>query len=346
MTLGLMKIAIHIPQSGTQSAATFVKWLIRVGDRVTAGDPVCTVETEKAVVEVEAPASGVVSELLAQADDEVTTEQPIGSIEADRVDAPEQRASIDKQAEVDTSRETERIVEWSPAQRRAAENLLWVSQHTAPASTTVEVDFETIAALKASLAVPFQALYQTALTYLPFIAFVMIRSVLRFPRVIDHLDEQSNRLVVPNGVHLGIAVARETGLIVPAVSDAHLLSFTELAQRMSQIAARARDDRLTREDLQPGTVTITNPGAFGSFLSAPIVRRGETSILCIDGIHSRVVPKGGQIVVRRRGNMTLAFDHRIIDGQLSLKVLNDIKMQLESFDSAWTGMSQDEERGA
>jgi len=330
-----MKVAIRIPQSGTQSAATFVEWSVRVGDRVKIGDALGTVETEKAVVQIEAPAAGVVSELSAAANDEITTDTVIGFIEADESIVPDspppQRAPRAAEPETDV----QRYIEWPAAQRRAAENLLWVAQHTAAASTTVEVDFEVVAALRASLRVPFQESHGVALTYLPFVAFVAARTASRFSQITAHVDEQGNQLFVPNGVHLGIAVARDSGLIVPVIRNAQQMKFAQLAQRMSAVAAKARAGLLGPDELQGGSITLTNPGAFGSFLSAPIVRRGESAILCMDGIHRRVVPVGEQVAIRRLGNLTLAFDHRIIDGQLALKFLNDMKGQLESFDADW-----------
>jgi pyruvate/2-oxoglutarate dehydrogenase complex dihydrolipoamide acyltransferase (E2) component len=342
-----VKVAIRIPQSGTQSAATFIEWSVRVGDRVATGAPLGTVETEKAVVPIEAPAAGVVSELSAAASDEVTTDTAIGFIEADEAIVPclQPPPSAPRAAEPET--DAQRYIEWPAAQRRAAENLLWVAQHTAPASTTVEVDFEVVAALRTSLGAPFQESHGFALTYLPFVAFIAARTASRFSQITAHADEHGTQLIVPNGVHLGIAVARDSGLIVPVIRNVQQMKFAELAQRMSALAAKAREGLLAPNELQGGSITLTNPGAFGSFLSAPIVRRGESAILCVDGIHRRVVPIGEQMAIRHQGNLTLAFDHRIIDGQLALKFLNDMKRQLESFDARWLdGGAESAERSA
>jgi pyruvate/2-oxoglutarate dehydrogenase complex dihydrolipoamide acyltransferase (E2) component len=330
-----MKVSIRIPQSGTQSAATFVDWSVSVGDRVAVGDAIGTVETEKAVVQIEAPAAGVVSELSAVANDEVTTDTAIGFIEADEAMGPGRQSPPRAPRAAEPEMDAQRYIEWPAGQRRAAENLLWVAQHTAPASTTVEVDFEAVAALRASLGTPFQESHGIALTYLPFVAFIAARTASRFSQITAHADEHSNQLIVPNGVHLGIAVARDSGLIVPVIRNAQQMEFVQLAQRMSAVAAKAREGLLGPDELQGGSITLTNPGAFGSFLSAPIVRRGESAILCIDGIHKRVVPIGEQVAIRRMGNLTLAFDHRIVDGHLALKFLNDMKGQLESFDPDW-----------
>jgi pyruvate/2-oxoglutarate dehydrogenase complex dihydrolipoamide acyltransferase (E2) component len=343
-----MKVGIRIPQSGTQSAATFVDWSVRVGDRVAAGDALGTVETEKAVVQIEAPVAGVVSELSAVSNDEVTTDTAIGFIEADEAIelAPQSPRRAPRAAEPGMDAQRYRYIEWPAAQRRAAENLLWVAQHTAHASTTVEVDFEAVAALRASLGTPFQESNGIALTYLPFVAFIAVRTASRFTQIMAYADEHGTQLITPNGVHLGIAVARDSGLIVPVIRDAQQMGFVQLAQRMSAVAAKAREGLLGPDELQGGSITLTNPGAFGSFLSAPIVRRGESAILCIDGIHKRVVPIGEQVAIRRQGNLTLAFDHRIIDGQLALKFLNEMKGQLESFDPDWIDEGGEHAEGA
>jgi pyruvate/2-oxoglutarate dehydrogenase complex dihydrolipoamide acyltransferase (E2) component len=328
-----MRVAIHIPQTGTQSAATFVQWSVAIGDRVAAGAVLGTVETDKALVEIEAPASGLVIELLAQANDEVSTDVPIGAIEADdstaRAAAPAQQPPPPPATATPPAAPS---LEWPAAQRRAAENLLWVSQHTAPAATTIEVDFECVAALRESLKAQIQRSHGIALTYLPFIAFAVARSAARFPLIMAQVNERGDALTMARDVHLGIAVAREQlGLIVPVIRAAQRLGFGALARRLNQVADQARQGVLSPEELRGGNLTLTNPGAFGSLLSAPIVRRGESAIVCIDGIHRRVVPVGGQTAIRRIGNLTLAFDHRVIDGQLALKVLNDIKAQLEAF---------------
>jgi pyruvate/2-oxoglutarate dehydrogenase complex dihydrolipoamide acyltransferase (E2) component len=125
-------------------------------------------------------------------------------------------------------------------------------------------------------------------------------------------------------------------LIVPVIRNAERLDFLQLAASLQEAADKVRDGRFTNADVQGGTFTISNPGVFGSYLSSPIMNRGETSILCVDAVEHRAVIIDGKVVPRLRGFFTLAFDHRVVDGMRALSFLNDIKRQLESCDQAWT----------
>jgi 2-oxoglutarate dehydrogenase E2 component (dihydrolipoamide succinyltransferase) len=219
--------------------------------------------------------------------------------------------------------------------RRIAENLLWVTNNTARASTTVEVDFETVAATRATHAEGFRSQQGFSLTFLPFVAFTVLRALEKYPDIAAKVDLSANRWIVPQAVHLGIAVSREAGLTVPVIHDAQRLTFTELAIAIERAATAVRSGTLKPSDTQGGTLTITNPGSFGSYVSQPIVNRGESSILCVDGIEKRAVFVNGEIVARLRGFLTLAFDHCVVDGRAALTFLNHVKSQLQSLDDTW-----------
>jgi len=342
------RIALRLPQSGTQTAATFVQWMVKVGDRVEAGDKLGSAETEKAVVDLEAPVSGRIAELLVQPQDEIETDTILGYIDLDRtgrvtvepavVVSPPASRTGEPPGSAKSELHTEKpdsIRPLSPALKRAAENLYWVSQHTARAATTIEVDFEAIASTRSTRARAFLDAHSVRLTYLPFVASAAIRALLKYPEVCGRLDVEAGTLAVPSHVHLGIAVARQAGLIVPVIRHAEQLGFAELCRRIHQAAEKVRTGSFASSEVQGSTFTISNPGVFGSYLSSPIMNQGETAILCIDAIEPRPVVVRGEIVARRRAFLTLAFDHRVIDGMLALTFLNDIKQHLETHEVAW-----------
>jgi 2-oxoglutarate dehydrogenase E2 component (dihydrolipoamide succinyltransferase) len=335
-----MKAEITAPQTGTQTEAIFLGWTVKVGDRVSIGDVIGTIETDKATVEIEAGVQGVVVELLATEGEEISVEQVLGYLNSAGSDNDVQPV-LSTPNETVTSISTaatgsgELTSPLSATRKRIAESLLWVSHNTARASTTVEVDFEAVAAARAACAQRCRSENGLSLTFLPFVALAACQALQKFPQVQARIDLDSNVWTVPQVINLGIAVAHETGLTVPIISDAGSLSFLELATRLEKAAIAVRDGTIRPKDAQGGTLTITNPGSFGSFLSQPIMNRGETSILCIDGISKRAVVLDDAIVARYRSYLTLAFDHRIVDGSLALRFLNAIKASLEGCDQTW-----------
>jgi pyruvate/2-oxoglutarate dehydrogenase complex dihydrolipoamide acyltransferase (E2) component len=336
-------VAVHLPQTGTENAATFIEWLVQVGDQVVTGDKLATAETDKAVVEIESPASGRIGALLVKPQEEITTDTVLTTISPSAggdlhaaQSAPAYPSATSQAVEIERRSDDQyqaRAV--TPQMRRAAENLLWVVQNTARASTTVEVDFEAVATVRAALADEFRERHGLPLTYLPFIAAATLRALQRYPEIAAQIESATNTLRVPTHTHLGIAVAREAGLIVPVIREAEKLTFIGLAQQIGTSVDRVRAGIHGASEVTGGTFTISNPGALGSYLSAPVMNRGETSILCVDAVEMRAAVVDSDIVARRRAFFTLAFDHRIVDGMLALKFLADVKAQLQSCDPSW-----------
>jgi 2-oxoglutarate dehydrogenase E2 component (dihydrolipoamide succinyltransferase) len=339
-------IAVRLPQTGTETAATLLEWKISVGDLVVAGDKLASAETEKTVVDIEAPVSGRVTALLVKPQDEITTDLTIAFIASDaahgssvisndplnKVPSTSDRTYDDLTVVAEMKRP---VLPLPAAMRRASANLLWVTQNTARASTTVEVDFEAVAGVRSSAAGDFLARHGFRLTYLPFIAFAALRALREFPEVAARIDVDANTLEIPSQVHLGIAVARDAGLIVPVIRDADKLGFLALAKEIDGAAKKARAGLIAAADVLDGTFTISNPGVFGSYLSSPIMNRGESSILCVDAVERRAVVVGTDIVARLRAFLTLAFDHRVVDGMLALMLLGSIKATLDACTVSW-----------
>ena len=215
--------------------------------------------------------------------------------------------------------------------KKIASNLLDVSHRTARASTTVEVDFENVAQLRDLYKTRFREKHGVPLTFLAFVALCACKAIHKFPDVMAIIDEEAGEWVTPKNINLGIAVARDTGLTVPVIENADRMDLIALALKIEEIAAVVRSGSFISKGVKSGVITLTNPGSFGSYISQPIMNSGETSIICIDGIEPRVSVFDGQIAIRHKAFLTLAFDHRIVDGQLALAFLNEIKKSIESF---------------
>ncbi len=157
----------------------------------------------------------------------------------------------------------------------------------------------------------------------------LVLAVRRNPGVNATWDEQAQEIVVKHYVNLGIAVATQRGLLVPNIKSADRMTLVELAQRLNDLAATCREGRTTPADLTGGTITITNVGVFGVDGGTPIINPGESAILAFGAVRDLPWVHDGQVVVRKVAQLTLSFDHRLIDGELGSRFLADIARILE-----------------
>jgi len=167
------------------------------------------------------------------------------------------------------------------------------------------------------------------LTYLPFMAHAVAQSLLEHPYL--NASWAEDKIILRKRINLGIAVATERGLLVPVVHDADRLSVTGLAWAMSDLGERARDNKLKLEDVQGGTFTLDNTGAFGSAISMPIINQGQSAIISLEAIRKEpVVVAGDAIAVRSVATICISFDHRILDGHQAGAFLQAVKKRLEA----------------
>lgn len=339
-----MRNAIRFPQAGTATEAVFLQWNVARGERVAKDQVLATAETDKTVLELVAECDGVLDETCVEAGQEFPMSRPVGFLRtaADASGAAQPVASVAHEtaqaAAVPTPADragqgaaaANDIQTLSPVRRRISENLLWVTSHTARASTTVEFDYGHIVELRQKYRAAFQQRHGFPLTFLPFVARAVCLALPRFPDVSAAMDIAGNTWSVRRHIALGIAVARAQGLVVPVLHGAQEMTLADLALGIQTLAVKARDGRLAAEDMQGGTFSITNPGSLGSVLSEPLLNRGETAILSIDAIEKRPVVADDAIVVGHRGYGTLAFDHRILDGSTAIEFLKSVKLVMQS----------------
>jgi len=171
------------------------------------------------------------------------------------------------------------------------------------------------------------------LTYLAFIAKAVADGLRRHPVVNSAVAGEST--ILRRDINLGIAVALDWGLIVPVIKHADELSLLGLARAINDLGERARTKKLSPDEVQKGTFTITNPGGFGSVIGTPIINQPQAAILCVGTIEKQpavvTVDGADMIAIRTRGMLSLAFDHRIVDGANADRFMADVKTTLQEF---------------
>jgi 2-oxoglutarate dehydrogenase E2 component (dihydrolipoamide succinyltransferase) len=211
--------------------------------------------------------------------------------------------------------------------KRIAENLLQAQHNTAHLTTFNEIDMSAIVALRERMKEKVEKEHGVKLSFMPFFAKAAIMALKAYPIVNAQIDGDS--LVYKNYVNLGIAVASDAGLVVPNIKDAESLGILGLSQEIAAVAKRARDGKLTMEDLTAGTFTITNGGVFGSLISTPIINYPQSGILGLHKTQDRPIAVSGQVVIRPMMYVALSYDHRIIDGQQAVLYLVRVKELME-----------------
>jgi 2-oxoglutarate dehydrogenase E2 component (dihydrolipoamide succinyltransferase) len=221
---------------------------------------------------------------------------------------------------------------------RIAENLINAKRSAAHVWTSVEVDYENVARARATHGAAFKAAEGGSLTYLPFIARATMDALAAFPVVHSVLDIEAGTHTFPRAVNLGIAVDLDLkGLIVANIVDADSKTLRGLARSIRTVAADARSGDLGPDDLTGFTFSITNPGPFGSFMSAPIIPYPTAAILSTDTVTKKPVvvelPDGSDAVaIHHIGYLGLSWDHRVFDGSAAVLFLARIKENLETWD--------------
>ena len=215
----------------------------------------------------------------------------------------------------------------STRRKRIAANLLQAQHATAHLTTFNEVDMSALTGFRERLKDKVERQFGVKLSYMPFFAKAAAMALKAYPVVNAHIDGES--IVYKRYVNLGIAVASEAGLVVPVLRDAHALGIVGLGRAVAEVAARARDGKLTLDDLTGGTFTITNGGVFGSLLSTPIINYPQSAILGLHKMQDRPVVIGGRVEVRSMMYVALSYDHRIIDGQQAVQFLVRVKELIE-----------------
>jgi 2-oxoglutarate dehydrogenase E2 component (dihydrolipoamide succinyltransferase) len=211
--------------------------------------------------------------------------------------------------------------------RRIAQRLVEAQQTMAMLTTFNEVDMSAVQRLRAERGADFEKKYEVRLGLMSFFVKAVIDALKSWPAV--NAEIRGTDIVYKNYYDIGIAVSTEHGLVVPVVRDAERLSFAEVELAIGDLARRARERKITIEELQGGTFTITNGGVVGSLLATPILNPPQSAILGLHTIQERPVVRDGQVVIRPMMYVALTYDHRIIDGRESVSFLKRVKQCVE-----------------
>ena len=226
------------------------------------------------------------------------------------------------------SERPEKRVPMSRLRSTIAKRLVSVKQETAMLTTFNEVDMLPIKELRSKYGAEFEKEHEVKLGFMGFFVIAVVQALKKFPVVNASIDGDD---VVYHGFQdIGVAVSTERGLVVPIIKDADTKSLPEIEKSILSYSEKARTGKLSIEEMQGGTFTISNGGIFGSLLSTPILNAPQTAILGMHAIQDRPVAIDGQVSIRPMMYLAMSYDHRLLDGKEAVTFLVSIKEQLES----------------
>ena len=212
--------------------------------------------------------------------------------------------------------------------RQTVAKRLKEAQNTAAMLTTFnEVDMSAVMALRNTYKDSFEKRHGVKLGFMGFFVKACIQALKEIPAVNAEIDGQD--IVYKNYYHIGVAVGTDKGLVVPVLREADRMSLGEIEQAIADFGRRAREGKLTIEEMQGGTFTITNGGVYGSLMSTPILNAPQSGILGMHKIQERPVVVAGKIEIRPMMYLALSYDHRIVDGREAVTFLVRVKESLE-----------------
>ncbi|HEX5954163.1 MAG TPA: 2-oxoglutarate dehydrogenase complex dihydrolipoyllysine-residue succinyltransferase [Rhodanobacteraceae bacterium] len=401
-----MSIEVKVPVlPESVSDATIATWHKQPGDAVKRDENLVDLETDKVVLEVPAPADGVLKEIRHDAGDTVNSQdvigileegavaeapKPVAAEEAPKPAAPAKAETAEKtqpakaaaaprddslspagrrvatEEKIDASQVTgtgrggrvtkEDLVNYSKAEKpaaapapaaratpgarpeervpmtrmraRIAERLMQSKNSIAMLTSSNEVNLAKVVAMRKQLGEQFQKAHGIKLGFMSFFVKAACEALKRYPVVNASVD--GNDIIYHGYQDISIAVSTDRGLVTPVLRDAQDMGFAEIEKAIADFAERARAGKLTLDDLQGGTFTITNGGTFGSLFSTPIVNPPQSGILGMHTIKERAIVENGQVVAAPMMYIAISYDHRIVDGKDAVLFLVDIKNQLEN----------------
>jgi 2-oxoglutarate dehydrogenase E2 component (dihydrolipoamide succinyltransferase) len=223
-------------------------------------------------------------------------------------------------------------VPMTPMRRQIAEHMVTSLRTSAHVYTVVEAEMTRVVATRERFKDEFERRNGIKLTYTAFFVRACVEAIKEFP-VINSSVEGTN-IIYKRDVNIGLAVALENGLIVPVIKRADEKNFLGLARAVQDLADRARSKRLSVDDVQGGTFTITNPGSFGGLFGLPIINQPQVAILGVGTIEKRPVVRDDAIAIRHMVYLSISYDHRVIDGAVAERFMAMLKKILENWDEA------------
>jgi 2-oxoglutarate dehydrogenase E2 component (dihydrolipoamide succinyltransferase) len=228
--------------------------------------------------------------------------------------------------------EGDRVEPWSRIRKLTADHMVMSRRVSPHVNTIFEIDYTRVAQIRSRKKQEY-ADRGVSLTYLAFITKVVADNLRKHPVLNSAVSGEST--LYRRDINIGIAVALDWGLIVPVIKHADELSLLGVARAINDLGERARTKKLSPDEVQKGTFTITNPGVFGSAIGTPIINQPQAAILCVGSIEKQpaviTVDGADMIAVRTKGMLSLAFDHRIVDGADADRFMAEVKAGLQDF---------------
>jgi len=257
-------------------------------------------------------------------DDRITKADVINHLESDQKESK----NIPFEHVSSGSDRLEKRVPMSRLRSTIAKRLVSVKQNTAMLTTFNEVDMLPIKELRSKYGSEFEKEHEVKLGFMGFFVIAAVQALKKFPVVNASID--GDDIVYHGFQDIGVAVSTDRGLVVPIIKDADTKSLPEIEKSILSYSEKARNGKLSIEEMQGGTFTISNGGIFGSLLSTPILNAPQTAILGMHAIQDRPVAINGEIVIRPMMYLAMSYDHRLLDGKEAVTFLVSIKEQLES----------------
>ena len=257
-------------------------------------------------------------------DDRITKADVINHLESDQKESK----NIPLEQVSSASDRLEKRVPMSRLRSTIAKRLVSVKQNTAMLTTFNEVDMLPIKDLRSKYGAEFEKEHEVKLGFMGFFVIAAVQALKKFPVVNASID--GDDIVYHGFQDIGVAVSTDRGLVVPIIKDADTKSLPEIEKSILSYSEKARNGKLSIEEMQGGTFTISNGGIFGSLLSTPILNAPQTAILGMHAIQDRPVAINGEVVIRPMMYLAMSYDHRLLDGKEAVSFLVSIKEQLES----------------
>lgn len=358
-----MQIEVKVPRfSESVSEATLVAWHKQPGETVEEGESLADIETDKVVLDLPAFKPGVLTQILKHAGDKVLGDEVIALMEtsgsaggmepvlATPAGQQEAETGIQEAARPETRQAAAESEPQAPARaaappqaagkergeqrvpmtrirQRIAERLLQSQRNAAVLTTFNEVNMQPIIDLRNKYREAFEKKHGVRLGFMSFFVKAAVAALQQFPVVNASADGAD--IIYHSYYDIGVAIGSERGLAVPIIRDADRLPLADIEKQIADFGARAKDGRLTLEELSGGTFSISNGGVFGSLLSTPIINPPQAAILGIHATRDRPVAENGQVVIRPMNYLALSYDHCLIDGREAVQFLAAIKEALE-----------------
>lgn len=355
---------IKVPNMGDSiSEGTLVEWNKNVGDFCEVDDIIAVIETDKVSIDVRTDFSGVLVKQLANIDDTLEVSAPLFEIDMDQKPPP--KTAIEQPTETKTptpspsptstptptpkptesksapvikeiksqplvtGERVQKRVQMSRMRQRIAERLKEAQNTAASLTTFNEIDMSQIMQIRSKYKDIFLDTHDIKLGFMSVFVSASVSALKSQPAVNASIDDVDKCIVYNEFCDISVAVASPNGLVVPVIRDVHLMSFADIEKSIQMYASKAKNNKLSLEEMSGGTFTISNGGVFGSLYGTPIINVPQSAILGMHGVFDKPVVIDGKIEIRPMMYVALTYDHRIIDGREAVLFLKRIKECVE-----------------